>query len=157
MQTFDRLFGSGPRIHLTILSLAVIVYLLREKFSWAELAPHQGSLLTLAIAMLACWAIVWIWSLGSLGRKIGLQVLQSGPYRFVRHPMYITEMFFGWVIVMFVLNTWLAIPAFLLTLLMANSFVRYEEEMMEEQFGDGWKDYAKKTPRFFPRLSRKSR
>jgi protein-S-isoprenylcysteine O-methyltransferase Ste14 len=155
MQTFDRIFGSGPRIHLTILSLAVIIYLLRAKFSWAALVPDEGSLLTLAIVMLACWIIVWIWALGSLGRKIGLQVLQSGPYRFVRHPMYSTEMFFGWAIILFILNTWLAIPAFLLTLLLANSFVRYEEEMMEEQFGDDWKAYAKKTSRFFPRPSRK--
>lgn len=156
MQTFDRYFGSGPRIHLTMLSLMVIVYAIRSHFFSTTLASHHGSLLSLGLIALACWAIFWIWALVSLGRKIGLQVLQSGPYRFVRHPMYITEMLFGWIIVMFVFNTWLAIPGFFITLFLAQSFVRYEEELMQDAFGDAWITYAKRTPKFFPRCRHSS-
>lgn len=70
--------------------------------------------------------------------------------------MYSTEMFFGWLIAMFVLNTWLAIPGFVITVFFAHAFVRYEEEMMAEAFGDAWTAYAKKTPRFFPQLNKSS-
>jgi protein-S-isoprenylcysteine O-methyltransferase Ste14 len=150
MQTFDRLFGSSPRIHLTIISLAVIIYFLRIQNPWTVLFRDEGSQLSLAVIAGACWLVLGLWSARSLGRKIGLAVLSAGPYKYVRHPMYTAEIVFGWIIIGFILNTWLAAVGFVITLYLATHLVEYEEQMMERNFGDAWKNYARITPRFFP-------
>lgn len=155
MQTFDRLFGSGPRIHLTILSLAVICYFLRITYSWTSFGLSTDVNLSGASVALIGWAILAGWSLVSLGRKIGLTVLQSGPYKYMRHPIYSAEIFFWWIAILFLLDSWLPIVGMVITFWLANHLVKYEEELMAIQFGDQWKAYAAVTPRFFPRLGKK--
>jgi len=152
MQAFDRIFGSGPRIHLTMLSLAVIIYFIRIDYSWTSLGLPEGAHLTPAFIMLGCWGIIALWSLKSLGRKIGLSVMRSGPYTYVRNPLYTAEIFFGWLAVMFAFNTWLAILAMIITFYLAQHLIQYEEKLMDQQFGDEWRLYKATTPAFFPKM-----
>ena len=152
MQLFDRIFGSSPRIHLTMLSMAVLVYFIRVDYAWASLGLPEGAHLTLAFYMLGCWAIIALWSLKSLGRKIGLSIMKSGPYKYVRNPLYTAEIFFGWLAVLFAFNTWLAIPAMIITFYLAHYLIQYEEKLMDQQFGDEWRLYRATTPSFFPRV-----
>lgn len=156
MQTYDRLFGSGTRIHLMMLALLVLVYFLRISYSWTTSYLFEGSQLTLGFVMLIVWGIIGLWSLNSLGRKIGLSLMRSGPYRYMRHPMYASEILFGWLAAFFILNTWLAIIAMLVSFYLASHLVHYEEEMMEHSFHDEWRNYAKETPRFFPKFQHKT-
>lgn len=113
----------------------------------------NGAHITGAVISLALWGIIALWSLKSLGRKIGLSVLRSGPYAYVRHPMYAAEIFFGWIAVGFLLETWLALVAMVITFILARYLVHYEEHMLEQHFGDEWREYKKNTPAFFPYLS----
>ena len=152
MQTIDRIFGSGPRIHLTILSMSVLIYFIRVDNSWASLGLPEGAHLTLAFCMLGAWAVIALWSLKSLGRKIGLSVMKSGPYTYVRNPLYTAEIIFGWLAVLFAFNTWLAIPAMLITFYLASHLIKYEEDLMEQSFGDEWRLYKATTPPFFPKM-----
>lgn len=152
MQTADRIFGSSPRIHLANISLMVLVYYVRTHYMWASLGLWEGAHLTAAAVCLGLWALIASWSLVSLGRKIGLTVLTRGPYKYVQHPLYAAEIFFGWLIVFFLLDTWLAFVGMIIVFALAPYLVIYEEDLMQRQFGDSWKTYHTSTPRFFPKL-----
>ncbi len=80
------------------------------------------------------------------------QLVTTGVYRHVRHPMYAA--FFLWAIAQaLLLPNWIAGPAGLAgfgTLFALR--VRREERMMEATFGDAYRDYAARTWRVVPGL-----
>jgi len=78
------------------------------------------------------------------------QLITSGPYAIIRHPMYIglilaalgsLLIYFTWTTVYFTLFA----P---FTLLRA----RREETALSEEFGEQWTEYCKRVPSFIPRL-----
>jgi protein-S-isoprenylcysteine O-methyltransferase Ste14 len=99
----------------------------------------------------AFWARITLgrnWS-GVVTLKEGHELVERGPYRFVRHPTYtgILTMFFA---------TWLALghlAGFAATLLMFASFwikLRDEEQLMLQQFPDRYAAYRRRTKRIIP-------
>ncbi|MEM9060716.1 MAG: protein-S-isoprenylcysteine O-methyltransferase [Pseudomonadota bacterium] len=79
-------------------------------------------------------------------------LITNGIYRRVRHPMY-TAIFLLCAAQALILSNWIAGPAGLVffTLLYVTR-IGPEEAMMESQFGDQWRSYARHTPRLLPRL-----
>jgi protein-S-isoprenylcysteine O-methyltransferase Ste14 len=78
-------------------------------------------------------------------------LLTEGIYGKVRHPRYAGAVF-GYVASAFFANylfLWAALPAFLLLL---HTVVLLEERELEERFGDAWRAYAARVPRYVPRL-----
>jgi len=86
----------------------------------------------------------------SLEIKQDHQLVTSGVYRAVRHPMYSAIILFG-LGQGLLLQNWLAGWSGLLTfLLMYFLRVRREEEMMSESFGQTYRDYMAVTGRLWP-------
>ena len=80
------------------------------------------------------------------------QLVTTGVYRFVRHPMYAA--FFLWAVAQALLiPNWIAGPAGLAGFgtLFALRLPR-EERMMEATFGDAWRAYAARTARVLPKV-----
>jgi protein-S-isoprenylcysteine O-methyltransferase Ste14 len=79
-------------------------------------------------------------------------LVTSGPYHYVRHPMYTAFFIIG--IGFFLLSTnWLVGIIYLGTLsLMYMVRISAEEKMMLDRFGDDYRQYMKKTGRILPRL-----
>ena len=80
------------------------------------------------------------------------EVIDTGPYQLMRHPV-ITS-FFGVATGLFLINP--AIPTFAVLLYTIWDFSRaakQEEELLTKTL-PGYADYARRTPRFLPRLSR---
>ncbi|HEY1157908.1 MAG TPA: isoprenylcysteine carboxylmethyltransferase family protein [Arthrobacter sp.] len=79
------------------------------------------------------------------------EVATSGPYGWVRHPQYI-----GFVAIMFgFLLQWptlLTLAMFPVLVLMYVRLAISEERDSELAFGDAWRAYAARTPRFIPHL-----
>ena len=78
------------------------------------------------------------------------QIIQTGPYRWIRHPMYTTGFMYligagllsgNWII--------LLIPTLSFALLVF-SRVSDEEKMLLEHFGEEYDHYLKRTGRFLP-------
>lgn len=82
----------------------------------------------------------------------GHQLVTSGPYAAIRHPMYIGLLLAAWGSLL-IYATWTTVyfvvfaPAVLLR-------SRREETALSEEFGEVWLDYCKRVPAFIPRLSR---
>ena len=99
----------------------------------------------------AFWARVTLgrnWS-GVVTLKEGHELVERGPYRFVRHPIYtgILTMFFATALALGHL------AGFAATLLMFASFwikLRDEEKLMLQQFPDRYADYRRRSKRIIP-------
>lgn len=81
-------------------------------------------------------------------------LITTGPYGFIRHPMYtsLSIIFIGLAVVS---SFW---PLWILTLIMTIFFfriVRIEEEMMIDEFGDEYESYIERTGRYLPKLPRR--
>jgi protein-S-isoprenylcysteine O-methyltransferase Ste14 len=100
----------------------------------------------------------------SMFRHLGLNVtstsmpranatlVTSGPYRWIRHPMYTTVLIL--VTATTLLTASLAVAfggAAMFALLAARS--RVEERRLVEKFGDDYRAYQRRTGRFLPRLT----
>ncbi|MDO8777200.1 MAG: isoprenylcysteine carboxylmethyltransferase family protein [Burkholderiaceae bacterium] len=78
-----------------------------------------------------------------------------GPYAVIRHPQYVA---FVLIMLGFLLQwpTLLTLLMFPILLLMYGRLAITEEAEMRKQFGDVFEQYAQRTPRFIPRISRQS-
>jgi len=79
------------------------------------------------------------------------QLVTSGPYNRVRHPLYSAHTLFNAGMVLISVN-WIL----LLFLIIAIPFTYWrlskEEEMLIEQFGDQYREYIKRTGRLIPKI-----
>jgi len=84
------------------------------------------------------------------------ELVTSGPYRYVRHPMYSAFLLLmigmGLLSANWLIGAWgLAVAVLIVSLR-----THMEEEMMTTAFGERYRQYAAGTGRFLPRLSRPS-
>jgi protein-S-isoprenylcysteine O-methyltransferase Ste14 len=102
-----------------------------------------------------------LWARRTLGKYWGLststnvklfddhQIIQSGPYAFVRHPMYS-----GWWGAMLGLTllypVWAVFLLFIFSLISFFGRARREESALEERFGGLWLEYKKRTRFLIP-------
>src|SRR5690349_22397148 len=75
-------------------------------------------------------------------------LVTTGPYRFIRHPIYTAACLFGWA---GILGNWSLTAATLGTLLFAGAIVRMlcEERLVTEMY-PAYRDYARVTKRMLP-------
>jgi protein-S-isoprenylcysteine O-methyltransferase Ste14 len=91
------------------------------------------------------------WSV-SLEIREDHQLVTSGVYRLIRHPMY-TAIFSQALAQALLLSNWLAGPSCLLAfLLMFVLRIGREEQMMLNKFGEAYSDYMNRTNRLIPHV-----
>jgi protein-S-isoprenylcysteine O-methyltransferase Ste14 len=104
-----------------------------------------------------------LWARRTLGKNLGLstslqvkllddhQLIQDGPYAFVRHPMYS-----GWWAAMLGLTllypVWAVFLMFLFSVISFFGRARREEAALAERFGTAWTEYKKRTKFIIPFL-----
>ncbi|GAG24658.1 unnamed protein product, partial [marine sediment metagenome] len=73
--------------------------------------------------------------------------LTMGPYRYSRHPIYVS-MFFIFISVIITCLSWIFL--ILLALLLLHLFISIpaEEKFCLEKYGDKYREYMRKTPRW---------
>lgn len=152
MMTVIRVFG-------LVLWLSPLVYLLNPIWmAWSKMGlPDWTRWLGVALGALCVPGIYWLFS--SIGTGITPvsatrrehKLSTSGPYRWVRHPLYTIGSSF---IVSFGLmadNWFIALMGILAFIAMAIRTPR-EEANLIEKFGDEYRDYMRRTGRFLPKL-----
>ena len=85
----------------------------------------------------------------------GTQLVTSGPYAYVRNPLYIGNilMYLGVGIMSNALMPWLQIIALAYFIFQYGVIISLEEEYLERTF-ESWKNYSSSVPRFIPRLKK---
>jgi len=141
------------------LSLAMVLYVFFfPLISWTVLPlPDWFRWIGVALGVISLPLLFWVQN--TLGRHwtVSLGVLEehrlvdTGPYRWVRHPMYTVHIvyFLSWVLVSANL---LLLVNYVLTLVLIFRRIPREEEMLLEEFGDEYRTYMRRTGRLLPRL-----
>ena len=147
------------RIFGLMLWLSPLVYLTnpqwmtRSKIGFPEWVRWLG----IGIGELCTFGIYWLFS--SIGSGISPtsatrrehKLSTSGPYRWVRHPLYTIGSSFYISFGMMADNWFIAAMGILAFILMAIR-TPTEEANLIEKFGDEYREYMKRTGRFFPNL-----
>lgn len=84
-------------------------------------------------------------------------LVKDGPYKFVRHPVYLgmTIAFFG---AAFIMRNWLGIIGVFTLFLPSEIYrARLEEKALEKKFGDEWREYKNRIRFFLPTFFSKYR
>ena len=155
MTTFQRLFGSGPIILLQSIVLMILAVVAQRRFDpprppW----PHWFGII---LGMASVGSGVWICraALAALPiRERGKALITSGPFRWVRKPLYAGMLLGMGLGTFFIGHTYFGLLTWLLSYPAAHLLIRYEESLMQEKFGNEWRIYAQRTPRFLPRITR---
>lgn len=153
------LFAVTLRLAGVCLWLATFAYLI-DPFSvqWASV-PLPPSVRWVGVAIgVSCSALMY-WTLSSLGKNLTDTVVTrkqatlvtNGPYRWVRHPFYVTAALLMGSVTILTAN-WLIGLMSLIVLTMLAIRTPKEEQMLIERFGEQYRDYMARTGRFFPRI-----
>ena len=109
----------------------------------------------LSISIMTGGMMFSLYSLKSLGRSFGITpqartLVQEGPYRFLRHPLYVGEIvaFTGSILSEFSVPT----LCILLIFIAIQSYRAVQEEMLLAKAIPGYSAYQAKTKRFIPGL-----
>ena|SRR2546425_6361969 len=78
-------------------------------------------------------------------------LLQKGPYRFIRHPIYLAFMLVAAGFILFALNLVMLPLVYIFT---AIRYPKREEPELIELYGDAYREYQQRTGRFLPKFRR---
>jgi len=127
-------------------------HLLEMLFGW-KASPHFGPFHVLSFVFIGggFWILSAAWPVLYRAQKAH-ELAAQGVYARVRHPQYV-----GFILIMFgFLIQWPTILTLLMFPVLVFMYVRLalsEERQSEQDFGQDWRDYAARTPRFFPRFA----
>lgn len=85
--------------------------------------------------------------------RVNATLVTSGPYRWVRHPMYSAALLLVAAATLLTANIIVAIGGITMFVLLA-ARSRIEEQRLVERFGESYRNYQRTTGRFLPRLRR---
>ena len=151
---------SSRLLHIVPLMLAVAflwlprvpVPVLGERFVPPAAWPFWvGAALTLAGLLFSVWARVHLgsnWS-GVVTVKEDHQLIQSGPYGIVRHPIY-TGLLLAFAGSALARGEWRGILAVVIVLWAFWRKLRTEERWMRERFGSAYESYSERVPALVP-------
>lgn len=104
-----------------------------------------------AFAIWARWHLGANWS-GTVTLKAGHELIRTGPYRSIRHPIY-TGMLLAVIGTALALGELRGILAFLTILAAFYRKARREERFLQQEFGEKFAAHLRHTGMFLPRLS----
>jgi len=150
-----KIFGSGPIGLLISVLLFLGAVWLNKRLDFPEISNHRLVLNSIFILSILVIVIIIGWSSKSLSpADRGNKLCTTGAFRYVRHPLYaafLSVFNFG---LAFYLNSYIIIVWALLLHPLWHYVVRSEEKFMIDLFKEEYKEYQKKTGRFFPKWTR---
>jgi protein-S-isoprenylcysteine O-methyltransferase Ste14 len=128
---------------------------LTVRFGWESGSPNVWNWIGLIPVAAGLAMIAWGASLHFVSTEHGWRMettprylIERGPYKFSRNPMYVLElaMWFGWAVFYGSLTV---LIAFFLWWISFYFLVRYEERQLETRFGEEYMNYKRSVPRWF--------
>ena len=158
-----RKYPFWAQVGLMVLGLAIFAAM--AYFLWIPLfsIPSQTAFFldVLGLILYAAGCLFMLWARRTLGKMWGIstsqqvklfddhEIIQSGPYAFVRNPMY-----FGWWVALFGLillyPVWMVLLMFLFSLVAFIGRAHREDAALAARFGEAWMEYKKRTKFLLP-------
>ena len=160
--------GAAPKVLRTSnLVIATVFFLLLAYLLWSHLPLQIPKELHWSLAWLGTIILLpslglYVWGLQTLGRNFnassgfgvrlhqGHQLITTGPYAYIRHPMYLAVILSCWGGLL-LYRTWTML---VFAIMMFGVIYRgkKEEEALAQVFGGEWEEYTHKVPGWLPRL-----
>lgn len=130
---------------------------LAPRYGWTNDRPGLANLLGLVPTLAGAAGLYWIlvtalrhWNRVPERVKLGLTppyLLTHGPYAVTRHPIYVTivTLWLGWTIFY---GSLIVLAGFVVLALVALLLVPREERALERQFGEEYRQYKARVPRW---------
>jgi protein-S-isoprenylcysteine O-methyltransferase Ste14 len=139
------LVGSGDRIVL-FMSPFIVVALLLVIADPGELrvVGPPAWLRTLSIPVLIVGLAIWAWSVVLILTNVPEgRLITTGPYAWVKHPLYtaVALLVLPWL--GFLLDTWLGLVLGIALYVASRIFAPQEEATLSRTFGDAWRAYSR--------------
>lgn len=112
----------------------------------------QEAILAFCLLLALYIAITW-WSIWTLAKhKARQNLVTSGPYRFIRNPMYAAVIFLLNPALGILFRSWLLVLSSILIYFIWKKSILAEERHLEKKFGQEYINYRLKIGCFFPKL-----
>jgi len=147
-------------LHVALIVIAAVLLAFRlDALAWLDerFLPSTVIAYWLGLVMLAAGIAVAVWARRYLGRnwsgtvtvKQDHELVRSGPYRFVRHPIY-TGLLLAILGTAVAIGEWRGLIAFALITAGFLLKIRTEERFMSETFADAYARYRAEVPALIP-------
>jgi protein-S-isoprenylcysteine O-methyltransferase Ste14 len=103
------------------------------------LAQPSVQSIALGMSIAAAGELLRIWAAGHLDK--GREITRSGPYRFVRHPLYLGSALMGLGFIVAARNWWVAGLVIGYLVVTVGAAIRTEEAALDAQFAGAYADY----------------
>jgi len=145
--------GVGPVGGLVTVIVWIVFYFIGEWLSIPKMAIHPA----LRGGMLLVFLVDAVYLLGGgvmflIRNGWGTELVTTGPYQFVRHPIYSVLIYSATGALALWLYSWLLLASVLPLSLFWSWLVQKEERYMLEKFGAVYREYMEKTGQFFPSM-----
>ena len=139
-----QLVGSGDRIGLVMLPFIIVGVVLNLAFpAFFEVGGPSPILRVVSILVLVVGVTVWVWSIALILTKVPRgELITTGPYAVVKHPLYagVSLLVLPWA--GFLLNTWLGAALGIVMYVTSRILAQAEEAELARTFGATWDAYA---------------
>ena len=138
------LVGSGDKIGLLVLPFLVVglaLNILRP--SWFSVGGPPPVLQAISVVVLIVGVTIWLWSVVLILTKVPKhELITTGPYALVKHPLYTSVGLLVLPCAGFLLDTWLGVVIGIVLYAGSRRFAPAEEETLARTFGPSWEEYA---------------
>jgi protein-S-isoprenylcysteine O-methyltransferase Ste14 len=150
--TLKALVGSGDKIARFTLPIVVVGVILNIALpSFFEVGGPSDALRAVSLVVLVPGVTIWAWSVVLILTRVPRgELITSGPYALVKHPLYTSVALLVLPWIGFLLNTWLGALIGVVLYIASRLFAPAEEARLAETFGPAWDEYL--TTVKFPRL-----
>ena len=141
--TLKALVGSGDKIGLFLLPFVLVGLLVTVAVpTLFDVGGPSDALRAISIVVLIPGVTIWIWSVVLILVKVPRgELITTGPFALVKHPLYtaVPLLVLPWL--GFLLNTWLGAALGIVMYLAARRYAPAEEAVLAETFGPSWDEY----------------
>ncbi len=149
---------------MVVLILTIAVYVFVP--SWLEWAqfflPTWLRWIGVVMAIITFPFFIWVGRTlgkhvtGQLELREDHQLITTGPYSRIRHPLYLTYLVFNIVTILIATN-WFFFLAIIFGLLLLYPRIKAEESMLLDEFGNQYRVYMLHTGMLLPRICQRSK
>jgi len=142
------------KINGAIMTCMIILMAFFPRFFFREYSgnPWEEALEVLGFGLIFLGQIIRVSARGYKSEHSckSQSLIQGGPYKIVRNPMYLGILLIGIGVVIAIFKWWALIVCILLFVFRYVMLMRKEEKILVEKFSDSYRQYCKKVPRIFP-------
>lgn len=141
------LVGSGDRIGLFLLPFLVIGLILNIEYPVQfSVGGPSTALQVISIVFLIPGVAIWLWSVVLILKKVPRkELITTGPFAFVKHPLYtnVALLVLPWI--GFLCDTWLGVLIGTVLYIGSRFFSPREEAELSRTFGGAWDEYCRRV------------